>query len=138
MSGNLFHGDNGNPIGSSNPLPIASTTGIVLSVASSAITSTKVSANLTVGSYKELAVDVNISAITGTTPSYQVKIDRLGADGIWYNIYSGTALTATGPQSVNLGVGASTNVSFGSTIRVQEVVTGTTPSVTRTVSIIGK
>lgn len=115
-----------------------SLSGIVLNVASTAITANTISANLSVGNYKELAIDVNISAITGTSPTYQLMVDRLGADGVWYNIYTGTSITAIGVISINVGVGASTNVSFGSTIRVNEIVGGTTPSVTRSMSIIGK
>lgn len=110
----------------------------VLNTPSSAIITTTVSANLTVGNYKELAIDVNISAITGTTPTYQILLDRLGADGIYYNIYTGTAITAIGVVSVSLGIGASTNVSFGNVIRIREVVGGGTPSFTRSMSVIGK
>ena len=112
--------------------------GTVLNTPSAAIIVTTTSANLTVGNYKELALDVNISAITGTSPTYQILVDRLGADGIYYNIYTGTAVTAVGVVSISLGVGASTNVAFGNAIRIMEVVGGTTPSVTRSISVIGK
>jgi len=112
--------------------------GTVLNTPSSAITVTTTSANLTVGNYKELALDVNISTITGTTPTYQILVDRLGADGIYYNIYTGTAITAVGVVSINLGIGASTNVAFGNIIRIREVVGGTTPSATRSISVLGK
>jgi hypothetical protein len=112
--------------------------GIVLNVASASIIVTTTSANLTVGIYKELAIDVNISVVTGTTPTYQIFIDRLGADGIYYNIYTGTSIVAVGVVSITVGVGASTNVGFGNVIRVREVVGGGTPSFTRSASIIGK
>ena len=112
--------------------------GTVLNTPSAAITASATSLNLSVGAFRELAVDVNISAITGTTPTYQLLIDRLGADGIWYNIYTGASITAVGVISLNLGANLSTNVSFGNTIRIREVVGGTTPSVTRSVSILGK
>ncbi len=136
--------DNGNEIGSNNPLPVTGTlktqalSGTVLTIPSASITSGTTGGNISVGIYKELAVDVNVSALTGTTPSYQIIIDRQGADGVWYPIYTGIAITAIGVQSVSIGVGASTNVSFGSTIRVRELVTGTTPNVTRSVSLVGK
>jgi hypothetical protein len=111
----------------------------VLLTPSSAIGVSANSADLTVGRYLELAVDVDVSNLVGTTPSYQLIIERKGADGLWYPIYTGVAITAIGKQSVSLGVGASTNVSFGGTIRVREVIAGTAgPSVTRSVSIIGK
>jgi len=112
--------------------------GTALNTAPAAITVTTTSADLTTGAYKELAIDINISAITGTTPSYTLGINRKGADGVYYPIYTGTAQTAVGKVSISLGIGASTNTAFGSTIQVVETVAGTTPSVTRSVSIIGK
>lgn len=124
-----------NTIGTVNTQTLS---GTVLNTPSAAIITTTTSANLTVGNYKELAVDVNISVVTGTTPTYQLMVDRLGADGIYYNIYTGTSITAVGVVSINVGVGASTNVSFGSTIRFREIIGGTTPSFTRSMSIIGK
>ena len=110
----------------------------VLTVASAAITVSTTSASLNVGSLVELAIDVNISAITGTSPTYQLIIDRQGADGVWYPIYTGTSITAVGVVSLNVGRSLPTNVAFGSTIRLREVVGGTTPSVTRSVSVVGK
>lgn len=94
--------------------------------------------SIAVDSFTELAVDVNVTAISGVGATYTLLIDRLGSDGIWYTIYTGANITAIGSQSVSLGVGASTNVSFGKTIRVRETVAGTTPSITHSISIIGK
>lgn len=112
----------------------------VLATANAPITvTTPAPVTLPVGDFTELAVDLNVTAVAGTTPSIQIKIDRLGADGVWYNIYTGTAVMAAGTQSVNIGVGASTNVAFGANIRVTEVIAGTAgQSVTRSLSIIGK
>lgn len=110
----------------------------VLTIAAAAIVASVNSADLAVGTYDELSIDVNLSAITGTTPSYQLIVDRLGSDGVYYPIYTGTALTAVGVITISLGIGAPVNVSFGSTIRIREIISGTTPSVTRSVSIIGK
>lgn len=124
-----------NTIGNVNNQALSAT---VLNTVSAAIAVTTTSADLTVGPYKELAIDVNISAITGTTPSYTLSVNRKGADGVYYPIYTGTALTAVGKITVSLGVGAETNKAFGNTIQVVETVAGTTPSVTRSVSIIGK
>lgn len=112
--------------------------GVVLNVASTTIIATTTSVDLTVGNYKELAVDVNISVVTGTTPTYTLAVDRLGADGVYYTIYTGTAITAVGVVSVTVGVGAVINTSFGNVIRVREIVGGTTPSYIRSISIVGK
>ena len=112
--------------------------GIVLNTPSTSIITTTTSANLLVGNYKELAIDINVSVVSGTTPTYQLMVDRLGADGIYYNIYTGISITAIGIISINIGVGASTNVSFASNIRIREIIGGTIPSFTRSISIIGK
>lgn len=127
------------PVSAANPLPTSPpAAATVLSIASAAITAAVTSSDLVVGSYKELAIDVNVSVISGTTPSYTLTINRKGADGVYYPIYTGTALTAVGKISISLGKGASTNIAFGSTIQVVETVAGTTPSITRSVSIVGK
>lgn len=110
----------------------------VLNTTSAAIATTATSADLDVGKYKELAIDVNVSAITGTTPTYTLSVNRKGADGVYYPIYTGAAITVAGKVTISLGVGASTNVAFGNTIQVVETIGGTTPSVTRSVSVIGK
>ena len=118
--------------------PLQPQSSIVLNTASTAITATTTSVDLSVNDYKELSVDVNISALTGTTPTYTLSINRKGVDGIYYPIYTGTAQSTVGQITLSLGVGASTNVSFGNIIQVVETLGGTTPSVTRSMSIIGK
>jgi hypothetical protein len=110
----------------------------VLSVSSAAITTTTTSADLQVGACEELAIDVNISAVAGTSPTYTLQINRKGLDGVYYPIYTGTAQTAAGKISLSLGSGASTNVAFGNVIQIVETIGGTTPSITRSISVIGK
>jgi hypothetical protein len=112
----------------------------VVATALSAITvTTPAPAALYVGDFTELAVDLNVTAVAGTTPSITIKIERQGADGVWYTIYTGAAVTAAGAQSTDIGVGAATNKAFGSYIRVTETIAGSAgQSVTRSLSIIGK
>lgn len=110
----------------------------VLNTASTPITTTTTSVDLVVGTFRELAIDVNISAVSGTSPSYTFSINRKGVDNVYYPIYTGTAQTAIGKISLSLGVGAETNKSFGNTIQIVETISGTTPSFTRSISIIGK
>lgn len=111
---------------------------VVLNQATSTITVNTNTADLAVGMYDSLAVDVNISAISGTSASLTVYIDRKGADGHYYQIYAGTGLTAIGSVSLSLGHGMTTGVDFGNTLRIRLVIAGTTPSVTYTASVIGK
>lgn len=92
-----------------------------------------------VGGYSELTLDFNISAISGTSASVTVTVDRYGADGVWYNIYSSGAKTATGSTSTTIGVAAETNKGFGNIARVQIAISNTTtPSATMTLSLVGK
>lgn len=110
----------------------------ILNLASAARTANGDSGALTVGIYSELAVDVNISAVSGTTPSMTLYVDRQGADGVWYTIYTSAAQTAVGTVSTSIGVGAATNSAFGDVARLRWAITGTTPSFTFTASIKGK
>lgn len=56
--------------------------------------------------FTTLAVDANVTVFTGgTTPSVTFFVDRLGADGIWYPVWSSGALTTTGKKSASLGPG---------------------------------
>ena len=92
-----------------------------------------------VGGYHELDLDFNISAISGTSATVTVTVDRYGADGVWYNVYTSGAKNATGSTSTTIGVGAATNQGFGIIARVQITISNTTtPSATMTLSLIGK
>ncbi len=124
-----------------NPSPAIvtkSNVGTVLTRLSTAITATTVGSDLAVGTYKELTLDINISAVSGTSPTYDLDVQRRGSDGVYYSIYKTTSQTAVGVVSVTIGVGAEINKGFGDTIRIVETVGGTTPSFTRSISIKGK
>lgn len=133
----------GNSLTTTNPLSVsfAASTATVLNQASAAQTGSGSTGSLSVGAYKELSVDVNVTALTGgTSPSIVFSFQRLGADGIWYTIYTGTAITAAGAQSTTIGVGAVTNSGFGGTVRLVWTFAGTiiATSITFSASIIGK
>jgi hypothetical protein len=125
----------------SAPAAFHHASGTVATAASTAITSTPVTNGpYTVGPYAELAVDVNLTAKTGTSPTIQFFIDRIGADGIAYNIWSSSVVSTTPAQvSASIGSGFSTNQSFGSTIQFRWVIGGSgSPGFTFSYSIIGK
>ena len=107
-------------------------------LASTVETANSNSGNLTVGQFTELAVDVNVSAVSGTSPTLNLYVDRLGADGIWYTIYTAAQVTAVATVSTTIGNGAVTASGFGNTVRLRWVLGGTTPSFTFSASIIGK
>lgn len=105
---------------------------------SAAVTAAGNSGDLPVDSFSELAVDVNISAVGGTSPTLQFIMERKGNDGIYYAIYTSASLNAVQTLSVSLGAGMGQSVSFGTVARLRWVTGGTTPSFTFSVSIIGK
>ena len=118
--------------------PFGNTNTPGLTAVPASITATFTSGDINVGDLTELAVDVSTTVVTGTTPTLDIFVDRKGTDGVYYNIYHPTQVTTVTTSSGTLGVGAGTNVSLGSLIRLRLVVGGTTPSFTLTVSLIGK
>ena len=96
------------------------------------------SGSLNVGNYNEMAADANITAVSGSTPTLQLFIDREGADGVWYPIWQSSTLTSTTQVSTSIGPGTNIAQFFGSTIRWRWVVGGGSPSFTLSSSIIAK
>lgn len=107
--------------------------------ASAAATTTGNSGDLTVDSFAELAVDANITAVSGTSPTIVFALDRKGADGIYYPIWTSSTVSTSPTQVSNsIGSGFSTNQSFGNVVRFRWTIGGTSPSWTFSVSILGK
>ena len=97
------------------------------------------SGSINVSDYRELAIDFNVTALTGgTSPTVTFKISRFGADGVLYQIVSATALNAAGTISYDIGAGLSTNKSFINLVQIDMVVTGTPTSITFSGSVYGK
>lgn len=73
---------------------------------------------------------LNVTAVAGTTPSMTVTIQD-SPDGVtWYDVSSFTAVTAAGTQRL-----VESNV--GKYIRASIAVSGTTPSFTANVQVVG-
>lgn len=114
-----------------------------------AITHTAASAgvtgqNLDLTQCKGILVFVNITAITGTTPTLTVTLKGIDpASGTAYTILASAALNATGLTVLKVypGLTASANVVASdvvpTTCRIDSAIAGTTPAVTATVSAIG-
>jgi len=98
------------------------------------------SADLSVGSSSELAVDINITGNQGTNPTIQFFIDRKGADLVYYPIWQSKIVTASSDQvSTSIGPGLAYNQSLGATIRFRWDISGTsTPGFTFSVSLQAK
>lgn len=108
---------------------------------STLITSSNNTSPLTVGNFAEIAVDINITSKQGTTPTVEFYIDRLGADGVYYNIWDSGQVNNTAPttKSDSIGGGLNVNKSFAGTIQFRWVIGGSSsPGYTYSVSIQGK
>src|SRR5260370_36975249 len=79
-------------------------------------------ADIFVGDVTELAFDVNVTAIdAGCT--LNLYVERKGADGNYYPIFTSAAVTAPGLVSQSIGEGLSDNASFGNLVRIRWTVT---------------
>lgn len=102
---------------------------------SKAVSTSGDSGPLEVGPLTTLAADVNCTAVAGGGTA-TVFVDRLGADGVWYPIWSPTAISGAGNTSTSIGPGCATAAVVTSTIRFRWVISGT--SVTFSVSLIAR
>lgn len=106
--------------------------------ASTAYTASGTSGALTVGPLTTLAVDVNVSAVAGTSPTLDFYLERQGADGEWYQVWHPTQVTAAGVVTTSVGPGCTTGAVVLSTMRLRWVIAGTTPSFTWSASIVAR
>ena len=103
--------------------------GIIADVASSAITTTTTTATLTPTFGNSYVVQIPVTAVSGTTPTYQVTIQESNDSGTnWYNVYAFPTITTTGFYY-------SPPLLFkGNRVRYVQTLTGTTPSFTRAIN----
>jgi hypothetical protein len=112
----------------------------VYTQAATLITASSNSGPLSVGNYVELALDVNLTTKQGTSPTIQFFIDRLGVDGIYYNVWSSSVISTT-PTTVSQSIGAGLTLAsaFGGTIQFRWSIGGSsTPGYTYSVSLQAK
>lgn len=132
-----------NTDGSSNvsaPACFARFAATVLNLGNALRTTSSNSGDLPVGPFSELAVDVNVVGNQGTSPTLTISLTRKGADGIYYPIWTPSAIsTSTAKLSTAVGAGCAISQSIGSTVRLEWVIGGTsTPGFTFSCSILGK
>ena len=109
--------------------------GIVFTQPPTAVTTSGSTNPLQINAFGALAVDVAVSAVSGTSPSIALFLERQGADGNWYAIWAPTALTAVGTASTSVGPGLATPEVLTNTLRLRWEVTGTSPNFTVSASI---
>ena len=110
--------------------------GIPFSIQSSAAqTASGNSAQVNIEDFSSLEIFLDITGVTGTTPSLTVKLQSFDTiTSQWYDVpnSSFTAQTAIGLATVSLSNFA------GELIRASWAITGTTPSFTFSIDAIGK
>ncbi len=101
---------------------------------------TQNSGDLAVGTYTEIAIDINTTAQAGTNPTIQYFYERKGADNLYYVLWQSAVLTAaTNTLSTSIGAGMAYNQSLGVTGRLRWVIGGTaTPTFTHSLNVQGK
>ena len=103
--------------------------GIIADVASAAITTTTTTAAFTPTNGSSYMVNIPVTAVSGTTPTYSVAIQESADTGTnWYTVYTFPTITTTG--SYNSPVLTLT----GNRVRYVQTLTGTTPSFTRAIN----
>jgi hypothetical protein len=100
------------------------------------------SGDLTVGTYREIGIDITTTAQSGTNPTIQFFYERKGNEGtpVYYVLWQSAVLTiAANTLSTSIGAGMAYNQSLGSTGRLRWVVGGSnTPIYTFSANIYGK
>ena len=91
-----------------------------------------------VSNVRRIAIDITITAVSGGSPTIQFFLDRKGADGIYYPLWQSNSTGVTGQISTSIGSFAAYNQALGAALRFRWIITGSTPSLTFSASIIGK
>lgn len=101
----------------------------VADVASAAITSSATVAAITPASGISYAVNINVTAVTGTNPTMDVSIEESNDSGTnWFKVYDFPRITATGSFS------SPVIPLTGNRVRYVQTLGGTSPSFTRAIN----
>ena len=118
----------------------------ILNQASAMKTSNSDTGNISWGNCSTIAVDVNCTNQQGTSPTLEIFVDRLGADGVTYfNMYDSGAVSVSGASTTavqirrSVGPGCTTGEEIGSSGRVRwEIGGSSTPGAQFSLSIQGE
>lgn len=127
--------------------PTQSTPVTLISLPSAARTTPNTGTLFSTASVNYLAVDVTITAFTGgSAPTITFFVNRIGSDGVSYNVWTGAAKNSAGAFSVDLGPGFATaadpNGSQHAVFTAQATfgwtISGNPTSVTFSASVVGR
>jgi hypothetical protein len=118
----------------------------ILNQASAMHTSNGSTENISWGNASTIALDVNVTNQQGTSPTLEIYVDRLGADGVTYfNIYDSgafsvsTASTTAIPKSASIGPGCTYAQELGASGQVRWAIGGSSsPGAQFSISLQGE
>lgn len=92
-----------------------------------------------IGALTGVAVGIDVSAVSGTSPTMTLFLEYLGADGTWYELWKPTQVTAATTISASVGPGAKTPAVIpNAALRLRWTLGGTTPAFTFSASITAR
>lgn len=111
----------------------------LLSQASAAQNASGTSDDLDVSLCRRIALDINITAHSGTSPTVQFFLERKSADGNYTILWQSSVLSTLTTASQSIGPKCTTKESLGSTVHLRWAIGGSSsPTVTFSASILGK
>lgn len=95
--------------------------------------------DLNVADIDALILDVNATAVAGTTPALNIFLEEKRKDGIYYLIDTVPPITVAGVTRRDIGPGRPQNADFGDIVRLRWTITGTVgPTVTASINLVGE
>ncbi len=85
-----------------------------------------------------LAIDLTVSALGSGATAVQFFLDRLGEDGVWYQVWASSSVTGPDVVSASVGPGMATAAMIGRNCRLRWDVSGAGGTVTATGGLIGR
>jgi hypothetical protein len=111
----------------------------ILNQASAVVSANGNSDDLDVNLLKKIAVDINITAQSGTSPTVQFIVERKGASGVYFPIWQSSVISALGPLSITIGPKCMVTEVLGMSVRIRWIIGGSaSPSKTFLISIQGR
>jgi hypothetical protein len=90
-------------------------------------------------SVRRLEFNINVTALSGTTPSITVFVEGQDDNGVWYALYAPSAISTVSDTAQSIGPGMQTNTVIPETVRVRWTIGGSAvPTVTCTISLVGQ
>lgn len=127
----------------SRTLPSKSNANAVLTLTAANATSAPTSPDIDTSNFGGVFVYINVTAITGTTPTLTVTIQgKDDISGQYHTILASAAISTTGLTVLRVYPGltatanATANDVLAKTMRISTAIGGTTPSVTATISTV--